>query len=385
MTSRISLSLLVLLLIAALLAGCGAEGNQIDSTDIVNGEAIDPDGLTPSMEATAPENTRLKVMIAGSLMVPFDALEEAYETAHPDVDVEVEAHGSIQVIRHVTEIGDLVDVVVPADYNLIPMLMYQTPVPDSGEMFSDWYLEFAGNELALAYTPDSLMADEITSENWYEVLSNPDVRLGLSDPRFDASGYRTLMITQLAESYYGNPTLFEKTFIGRFTNPLSVQKSEGKSVIHVPEVLEPSADSNIVMRGSSIALIALLESGEIDYAFEYQSVIEQQGLLYVSLPDELNLGLPELAAQYASVQVQLDFRRFSTVTPIFDGVPIGYGISIPANAPHPEEALAFVQFLIGPEGQAIMAANHHPALETPLSDNCSTVPEVLQASCVVGE
>ncbi len=320
-------------------------------------------------------------MIAGSLMVPFADLEKAYESAHPEIDVEIEAHGSIQVIRHVTEIGDLVDVVVTADYILIPMLMYQTPVPGTDRAFTDWYLQFAGNRLALAYTPDSLFADEIDADNWYEIISDPDVRLGLSDPRFDASGYRTMMIFQLAESYYGNPTLFEKTFVGRFTNPVSVQKDQGRSVIHVPEVLEPTTGSNIVMRGSSIALIALLESGEIDYAFEYESVIEQQGLLYVPLPDELNLGSPELAEEYARVQVQLDFRRFTTVAPVFDGAPIGYGISIPANAPHPEEALDFVAFVVGPEGQAIMAANHHPALAVPWSTDCTTVPQILQSYC----
>ena len=48
----------------------------------------------------------LKIFIAGSLAVPFAELEQAYEDLFPVVDVQVEAHGSIQVIRYVTEIQD---------------------------------------------------------------------------------------------------------------------------------------------------------------------------------------------------------------------------------------------------------------------------------------
>lgn len=80
--------------------------------------------------------TPLSVFIAGSLMVPFDELEQAYEELHPDVDLRVEAHGSIQCVRHVTEIHDPIDVVIPADYALIPMLMYSNTVSESGEPYA---------------------------------------------------------------------------------------------------------------------------------------------------------------------------------------------------------------------------------------------------------
>jgi len=332
--------------------------------------------------ASNSQKVRLKILIAGSLVVPFNELEKAYEESHPEVDVEIEAHGSIQVIRHVTEIHDLVDIVVPADYALIPMLMYPNTVPENGESYADWYVEFASNRLAIAYSPQSRYADEITEQNWYEILANSDVRLGLSDPRFDASGYRTLMIMQLAEGVYQNPTIFEDIFLGQFKTAIGVKKAEGITTIHVPEVLEPTEQANLAMRGSSIALIALLESGDIDYAFEYVSVIEQHGLRYLALPDPLNMGNPDLADDYASVEVQLDFQRFSTVTPIFEGATIGYGVTIPSNAPHPEEAVDFLAFLFGPEGQAIMRANQHPPLEFPLASGFDGMPEELQALCV---
>ena len=44
-------------------------------------------------------------MYAGSLIVPFDRLATAFEKEHPAVDVVTEAHGSIQVLRHVDGAG----------------------------------------------------------------------------------------------------------------------------------------------------------------------------------------------------------------------------------------------------------------------------------------
>jgi molybdate/tungstate transport system substrate-binding protein len=152
-------------------------------------------------------------------------------------------------------------------------------------------------------------------------------------------------------------------------------------VILVPELLETVPDSNIVLRGGSVALLALLESGDIDYAFEYESVARQHGLRYVELPPELNLGDMAQADNYAHVQVRLDFQRFSSVKPEFDGDVIGYGVAIPSNAPNPAEAQAFVEFLLGPKGAAIMEANSHPVFAAFLVDNCVAVPENLKSYC----
>jgi len=171
-------------------------------------------------------NQVITIFIAGSLIEPFYQLERAYEQENPGIDVQVEAHGSIQVIRHVTEIHDLIDIVIPADYRLIPLLMYPTRIPGNGKPYADYTLEIARNRLVLAYTPQSLHGEQIGLDNWFEILSRKDVKFGLSDPRFDAAGYRSLMIMQLAERYYQDPTIFERVFLGRFKNPITVSKEE---------------------------------------------------------------------------------------------------------------------------------------------------------------
>lgn len=342
--------------------------------------------LSGLLAGCAPvKKTPLIVFAAGSLIKPFDDLEKAFEAQNPDVDVQNEYHGSIQVIRHATDLHEKIDVVATADQVLIPMLMYEQIDPQTGKPYSDSSIQFATNRLGLAYTAKSKYADEITPENWMDILTREDVKVGLSDPRFDASGYRTLMIFKLAEQVYGRDNLFAEMVHGQFKKPLAVSNQGDVKVIRVPEVLETSDQGHIVMRGSSVMLIALLESGDLDYAFEYESVIQQHQLNLIELPDSLNLGSPEQVADYQKVEVILDFQRFATVKPVFQGDQIRYGITIPSNAPHPEVAKRFVAFLLGPEGREIMRAAHHPLLDPLVADGYENLPPELQALCVPGD
>lgn len=334
---------------------------------------------SPTLARLPPQT--LRVFCAGSLIIPFAEVEEAFEAANPDVDVQNECHGSIQVIRHVTELHERIDIVATADHGLIPMLMYAQLDADSDQPYADWYIRFAGNRMALAYTSASRHASEISAKNWTEIIQQPGVKLGLADPRFDAAGYRALMVLSLAEDQYSMKGLYDQLVKNAFTLPFSRFLDEGFTEIYVPEIVEPSRGSNIVLRGSSIQLIALLESGDLDYAFEYESVINQHGLLHISLPETINLGEPTQSAGYGRVQVKLDFQRFSSVKPVFLGDPIGYGITIPSNAPSPQLAERYLAFLLSPQGRQVMQAAHHPLLDPIQCDQSGNMPAALQELC----
>jgi len=281
----------------------------------------------------------------------------------------------------VTDIHIPVDVVATADQALIPMLMYAQNDPDTGKPFATWSMRFATNKLALAYNANSQYADEITSDNWYEILSRPDVKLGFADPRFDAVGYRTLMALKLAEKKYSQQGLLYHLMNKQFTFPILQSSAAGISIIRIPEILETTPDAHLVLRGASIQAIALLESGDIDYAFEYESVINQHNLKMIPLPDEINLGNPDFRKNYQEVEVKMDFQRFATVAPDFVGDVISYGITIPANAPDPTEAAEFISFILGPEGKEIMKSYFHPLLDPIVPDHCDLMPQSLQFYC----
>jgi molybdate/tungstate transport system substrate-binding protein len=315
-----------------------------------------------------PEKAQLKVIYAGSLIIPFEEMEKAFEDAHPNVDVLLEGHGSIQAIRQITDVHEECDVVAVADASLVPDMMY----PD----YADWCVRFARNQVVIAYTNKSKYADELNESNWYEILGRPDVQFGFSNPMFDACGYRTLMVVQLAELYYENDAIFEDLIACNFNPAIPIIEDDGVYTMVVPEVFEPQGDK-IVARGGSVQLLALLEYGGIDYAFEYKSVAQQHGLRYVELPTEIDLSAREYGNSYGKVKVNLGFPRFSSVGIERQGKPIFYGITVPKNAPNPELGVEFVNFVLSEEGQNVLRSANQPPIP-PEADNWGNIPKELR-------
>ncbi|MDD1710323.1 MAG: tungstate ABC transporter substrate-binding protein WtpA [Methanoregulaceae archaeon] len=293
-------------------------------------------------DPSPPQNT-LKVIAAGSLLSPFAQAEQEFEAAHPGVDVQIEGHGSIQVIRQVTDLHRSADVIAVADESLIPDLMYR-PMEETGKNYTDWYLPFATNEMVIVYTNKSRYHEVITPDNWYQIITRPDVRLGFSNPMLDAAGYRALMVVQLAEDEYGDPGLFEQVIADHFPSTITVSENGTTTTIALPEIMRPS-DDKVVIRDGSIYLLSLLASGGIDYAIEYRSVAEGMNLSYIPLPQSINLGSGEYTEQYRNVTVVLGFPRFSTIGRERTGRPIVYAMTIPANSPNPELAREFIDYI----------------------------------------
>ncbi len=335
--------ILILILIAALVVGMTVY--QTDSQD----------------------ETKLKVICAGSLIESFHKLEKEFENKHPGVDVQVEGHGSIQVIRYVTDLHKEVDVIAVADHSLIPDMMY----PE----YADWYIIFATNEMVIAYSNQSKYADEITSDNWYEILKRPGVTFGFSNPMLDSCGYRALMVTQLAELYYDDQSIFDDVIACNFDPAIAVSTNNDTCVVIIPEIFEHKTEK-IVIRGGSVQLLAFLDYGEIDYAFQYRSMAEQHGLQSVDLPCEIDLSSTEYEDIYEKVAIQLGFQRFTSVGTERSGKSIFYAMTIPNSTQHPELAVEFVKFVLSEDGQGILC----DARQTPISpmiDNPDNMPDEL--------
>ena len=284
--------------------------------------------------AQAQERTSgdLTVFNAGSLARPFNDLLRAFKAKHPGVVPAQENSGSLEAARKLTELGKIPDVIGVADYGVIPKLL----IPQH----ATWFATFARNSMVLIYTDQSIGAGEINGQNWWQVLLRPGVRGGRSDPALDPNGYRALMVFQLAEKLYQKPGLasrLERAFPPRYVRP-------------------KEAD-----------LMALVQAGELDYSWSYASIAKTAKLRYVSLPDELDLSDPKLADWYAQARVWIPgSRRAAGDSVEFRGEPIVYALTIPAAAPHPQTAHAFVRFVFSPEGQAILKANGFMLLEKPL-------------------
>ena len=297
--------------------------------------------LTLSLIPGCSGGATLTIYHAGSLTIPFDEVTKEFNKLYPNIKVETEVAGSATAIRKVTELGKKADIIASADYTLIPEMMF----PE----YAEWYITFAYNRMVIAYTNKSRFGNEINRDNWYEILQRDEVKYGRSDPNQDPCGYRTLMVWQLAEDYYNVPGLYDKLY-----------GAEGD-----------------MLRSKSVELIALLESGDLDYAFEYSSVTAQHNLNYVVLPTEIDLSSQEFRDYYSKVKVEIAGKKPGEII-TKTGKPIVYGITIPKNAPHPELAILWVSFLLSSDGMAIMKVNGQPPIIPAVTNDKSKLPDELK-------
>jgi len=188
------------------------------------------------------------------------------------------------------------------------------------------------------------------------------------------------MVTQLAESYYDNQTIFDDLIACNFEPTISVTQEGDTHIVFLPEIFEPHA-GKVVVRGGSVQLLALLEYGGIDYAFQYKSVAQQHGLRFLELPDPIDLSSKEYEDDYKNVIVRLGFQRFSAVDTERVGSPIFYGVTIPLNAPQPELAVAFVNFVIGEAGQRVLGDLEQPTIQ-PVTDKIDAIPDELRSEVI---
>lgn len=271
----------------------------------------------------------IAVYNAGSLSRPLRAALDTF-AARTGARIEQESAGSLETARKLTELGKIPDVVALADYQVFPQLLIPRHVT--------WYVQFARNRMVLAHTPRARGAAEIDSTNWWRIVQRPDVEMGRADPNLDPNGYRTLLVMQLAERHYGERGLYDR-------------------------LVAAAPRENV--RPKEADLVALLQAGELDYAWSYESLAQSTGLQYVVLPAAIDLSDPTLGDVYTHAEVRvLGGAPGDTLT--FRGEPIVYGLSIPTAAPHPATAERFVAFLLSADGQRVLRGAKLDALTSPV-------------------
>jgi molybdate/tungstate transport system substrate-binding protein len=315
-----------------------------------------------------PEEKVLKVFCAGSLTLPFEDIEAQFEADTPNVDVQLEPAGSVACVQKITESGEECDVLASADYSLIPSMMMTAE-----SNYADWYIIFAVNRMTLAYTDNSKYADEITADNWYEILRRSDVKWGFSDPNLDPCGYRSPMVIQLAEHEYGDDMIFEDLI--EANSDITVSEDASTYLINANMTnLNPNTD-RLMIREKSVELVTFVQEGGLDYAFEYSSVAKQHGLKYLELPVTIDLSSADYSDLYKTVKIE---KTTTTST----GKPIVYGLTIPKNSPNPELAAEFIEYIINDFGQTVFNNNGQPPVVPAVTNDISKIPESLKTYVV---
>ncbi len=289
------------------------------------------------------DSQKLIIFHAGSLAVPFKQICEEFNKQHPDVTIIREAAGSRVCARKIADLQRQCDVLASADYTVIDSLL----IPK----YADWNVKFAANEIVIAFRKDSHRADQINKDNWHDILLQKDITFGRSDPNADPCGYRAVLTIKLSEKFYNSVGLADKML--------------AKDKKHI--------------RPKEVDLLALLETGELDYMFIYRSVAEQHKLKYILLPDEINLKKTKFRDLYQSASVKITGSKPGTYITKF-GEPIVYGVTIPKNAPNRELAIEFMAFLLDADkGGAILEKNGQSSVVPSPTDTFSSLPESLKS------
>ncbi|MGH2520264.1 MAG: extracellular solute-binding protein [Chloroflexota bacterium] len=239
--------------------------------------------------------------------------------------------GSVALANAIKDKTKFGDVFISADPTVNASLMG----PVNGSWVS-WYVLFARTSMVIGYNTKSKFAAAFGKAKagtmpWYQVLEEPGLRLGRTDPNLDPKGYHTLFLFDLAQDYYHVTNLRQK-ILGADSNPAQIFPEE--------------------------TLVSRLQSGALDAGFFYLNEALEQNIPYVTVPDQINQSQPSMAAAYA---------RVSWTNPkgkTMKGSPILYTATMVSQSKYPAAAAAFVKYLLSADGQKLM--QQHGLLPSPV-------------------
>lgn len=290
-----------------------------------------------SCTGAGKDESRVIIFHAGSLSVPLKQMEKAFEEQFPGIDVRLEGAGSVACARKITDLNRDCDIMASADYTVIDKML----IPE----YTSNNIRFANNEMVIAFSDRSERAAEISAESWPDILMDEDVIYGRSDPDSDPCGYRSLMTMKLSDKYYGRNDISESLL---------------------------NKDRNMI-RPKEVDLVALLQTGVIDYFFIYRSVAEQHKLSYIELPPEINLSSSDFNDIYSEVSVEIKGKSPGETIEMRGG-EMTYGITILDNSKDREPVIEFMKFFLGEQGRGIIVKNGQREIYPPLVNNLEALP-----------
>jgi molybdate/tungstate transport system substrate-binding protein len=192
---------------------------------------------------------------------------------------------------------------------------------DGNGNWVSWYVVFAQSPLVIGYNPSSKFAADFKNKPWYEVLLEPGIRIGRTDPKLDPKGALTMTLMNTAQTFYKLPDLSQEV-LGAPDNPAQVLPEE--------------------------TLVGRLQSGQLDIGFFYSTETADARIPAVELP-------ADIAPQAV------------------------YTVTILRGAPNAAGADRFVAFLLGADGQRVMKEHGLAWRKPALTGTAEAVPQDIRA------
>jgi molybdate/tungstate transport system substrate-binding protein len=173
-----------------------------------------------------------------------------------------------------------------------------------------WYATFASSPLVLGYNPKSSFASALTSQPWYQVVTRPGFLLGRTDPKTDPKGALAAQAVTQTAAAQNLPAL--------------------NAIV--------ASTSNVYPEET---LVGRLQSGQLDAGFFYTAEAKAANITTIPL---------------AGVSLKAT-----------------YSVTILNRAPDEAAAEAFVKYLLGPAGKAVLTSDAF-VLTTPPAVTGTGVP-----------
>ena len=184
-----------------------------------------------------------------------------------------------------------------------------------------WYVSFAESSLVIGYNASSKFAADFKVKPWYEVLAEPGIKIGRTDPKLDPKGTLTLTLMKEAETFYKSPGLTQRV-LGAPENPAQVLPEE--------------------------TLVGRVQSGQLDTGFFYSTETSDAKIPALSLPP--------------------------VITP-----KAVYTVTILHDAPNAAGADQFVAYLLGSYGQNLLKQHGLTLQKLAVSGDANAVPSDIKA------
>ena len=184
-----------------------------------------------------------------------------------------------------------------------------------------WYVNFAESPLMIGYNPKSKFAADFKTKRWDQVLQEPGIRIGRTDPKLDPKGAFTVEMVTKAADLYHQPDLVQK-ILGDAENPAQVLPEE--------------------------TLVGRLQSGQLDAGFFYST--ETSDLKIPAIHPA-----PELQAKAS------------------------YTLTILSDAQNKDGASRFVNFLLSAKGRALLAEHGVDVIKPAVTGSTEAIPSPVQA------
>jgi molybdate/tungstate transport system substrate-binding protein len=218
----------------------------------------------------------------------------------------------------------------PADI-FVSVSLAATAPSHLGTLSSNWAIGFAEDQMVLAYSNATLansagsalisqgktaLKSNATSDwnAFYTALSSGSVKVGISNPVADPAGYRGWLVLEAAGYLY----------------------SGGNQQAYASPMLKGGDN---VTGANAAALVAPLQSGQVQFLFIYRSAAIGDGLGYLTLDSHVNLSNSRLNQFYSNFSYTAGGTKNVASA-------IVLCITIPLSSANTAEALQFVQYVV---------------------------------------